>query len=114
MSPSRHLHPNADAERRTHPRIAVFWPARIQGATGEQEAVCFNVSHGGLGLYLWSVPSADEALDITLVLPAGVQARAFAHVSAGGRVGSHSVGMQLVEHPQQTVEALHAYIDRRY
>lgn len=106
-------YPDQGAERRTCPRISVFWPARVQDATGEQEAVCFNVSHGGLGLYLWSVPAANETIDITLSLPNGGQARAFAHVAAKGRPG-RSVGMKLVEHPDQVIEALSAYVDRHY
>jgi len=114
MNPNPFLRSEHDTERRGSPRVSVFWPARVVDETGAQEAVCFNVSYGGLALYLWSPPRTEEVVNVSLELPNGETAAAFGKLVSAARGSGRTVGLSLVSHPDQALEALNAYIDRRF
>ena len=99
-------------DRRASARLPVFWNARVHDVTGEQEAVCYNVSHGGLALYLWSPPEADTTVEVTLQLPGGGSVVTRGRVIAEPRGRGHTVGLAFSD-PAALPPAVHAYIDRR-
>jgi hypothetical protein len=75
----------------------VFWPAKVTDRSGVQEGVCFNVSNGGIGVYLWSPPSANQVVAIDVNLPHGDPASARARIVPGPRGRGRAVGLEFVE-----------------
>ena len=105
--------PPAVAERRHSERVHVFWPARVTCAQTVQDAVCFDVSHEGMALYLWEPPAATTLVEVAVELPNGYQIWTQGEVTRGSRHGRRTVGLRFLPHPDQAVAAVHAYLDRQ-
>ena len=92
---------------RASQRATAYWPVSLWGDVDEHDAVCVNVSRGGMALALTAPVPLGTLLRVTAVLPGGFSLDATAVVMwARGRGPEQRIGIRFLSLRQDALTAV--------
>lgn len=96
--------------KRTSPRVPVFCPVVFWGAPEQTDAVCLNISRGGMALAVDAPVPAGTLLRVSALLPDRDPITATAVVVWEVRGLQTRIGLRFLSLAQEALEALSEYV----